>query len=242
MNNLKSWTSGIANNVITIVFCVVLIIVIIGLFSVQEEEGLHGDFSARNGGGKSILAKSDWVELEVYQIDKKMAQKYNLPSGSKGVVVGDIEGNPNVLMKLREGDIITAINNKKIKNLGDFRKTMKSVKAAGGMFCDIKRDGYPMYVTVLGGDPSNVGQAFDFNNARQFSFMEVAPMLESNINIGGIDWDAGIIGKPIEKWIEKHAISDYHACPKCGTMVPKTIRSLGKSISCPNCGTGMISK
>ena len=159
-----------------------------------------------------------------------------------GVVIVDLDGSRDIFMKLREGDVITGINNRKIDNLRDFSKALKYVNPNEGMFLDIQRNGYPMYVSVSGADQASGRRPVDIPNPHPFSMTEIAPILRRDIDVGGMNVEAGIVGKQVENWIEKNFGRGFHVCPNCGTLVPNNMYSNNRRIYCPNCGNRMVSK
>ncbi len=230
------------NNIIPAVIVAVLVLVLFAMFSGKKSDEMEADLDVNGSMRKGVFANNDWFSAEVSQINRYTARKYNIPRGTKGVVIVELDGNRDVMMKLRKGDVITAINSKKIKNLRDFRRASKDVNPTEGMFLDIQRNGYPMYVSVSGAGPPYGGQPYGFQNPHPFTMTEVTPFMGRDINLGGMNVESGIVGKQIEKWVESNFGSGFYACPKCGTLVPDNRYRNKKRISCPNCGTEMSPK
>jgi len=231
-------------NLITVVLAVLMILVLFALFSGPGGYDQDVDFNVSGSMRKGAFVRNEWFSAEISQIDRNVAREYGLSPRTKGVVITDLEGNQDVMMKLRNGDVITAINDIEVKSLRDFRKAMQSVNPTQGMFLDIQRGGHPMYVSVSGGD----GMAFDGNayaywgNPSPFTMTEVAPFMGRDFNMGGINPGAGVLGRPIEKWIASNFGRGYYACPKCGTIIPGKVSAKKGRMSCPNCNTRMVRK
>ena len=231
-------------NLITVVFAVLMILVLFALFSGSGGYDQEVDFSVSGSMNKGAFVRNEWFSAEICQIDRNVARQYGLSPRTKGVVITGLEGNQDVMMKLRNGDVITSINDKEVKSLRDFRKASQSVNPTQGMFLDIQRGGHPMYVAVSGGD----GTAFDGNSnayggnlhPSPFTMTEVAPFMGQNFNAGGINPGAGVLGRPIEKWIASNFGRGYYACPKCGTIIPGKVSAKKGRMSCPNCNTRMV--
>lgn len=195
----------------------------------------------RNG----IRIESDLFSVEVNEINDGLTTKYNLPSNSEGVVITEVEGNEDVRIKLRKGDLITGINRKRIDNLKDFQTASRVFDPNDGLFLDIMRGGYSMYVTIPGINdvPRNSSQTFELQNQDSFQATEIAPILGKNLGTGTVYEEIGIT-KEFQDWIN-NSKGDYFVCMKCGTMVPSNgiqKNTTSKSIFCPNCQNKMILK
>lgn len=225
-------------------FVLVLVVVIFALFSGNSGYGDDTDFDVSGSMRNGAFVHNEWFSAEVCQVNRGIARQYGLPKGTKGVMITDLEGNPEVRMKLRNGDVITAINNQEVNNLRDFRKASRNINPTQGMFMDIQRGGHPMYVSVTGRGGMNYNsQPYPYNvGAHPFTMTEVAPFMGQNYNFGGMNMRAGMLGRPVEKWLEGNFSSGYFACPKCGTLVPGDNRSKKSRVSCPNCNTRMLLK
>ncbi len=229
-------------NILPVIAAVILVLFIFAMFSGNSEDDRDADFKVSGSMKNGVYVNNDWFSAEVSGINRDIARKYNISPKTKGVIVLGLDGNRDVMSKLRKGDVITGINDSEVHNLKDFRKAMKNVNPIEGMFLDIERNGYPMYVSVNGANPASGRQPVDIRNPHPFSMTDVAPFMGRAMQIGGINVESGIVGKQIEKWVERNFGKGFHACPNCGTLVPSNVNSKNKRISCPNCGTHMISK
>ncbi|MBW7995928.1 MAG: hypothetical protein FVQ81_05010 [Candidatus Glassbacteria bacterium] len=224
-------------------FLLVLVIVIFALFSGNSGRSYETDFSVSGSMRNGVFVHNEWFSAEVWQVNREIARRYGLPKGTKGLIITELEGNPEVKLKLRNGDVITAINNHEIKNIRDFRKASRGINPIQGMFLDIQRGGHPMYVSVSGGGRGYDSRPYPYNGGTHpFTMAEVAPFMGRDFNVGGMDLRAGVLGRPIERWIESKFGSGCFACPKCGTLVPGDTPASKGRISCPNCNTRMVRK
>ena len=228
--------------VLPLIAAAILILFIFAMFSGARDDDTEADFNVSGSMKNGVYVNNDLFSAEVSGINKKIAREYNISPKTKGVIIQGIGGNMDVMTKLRKGDVITGINDKEVHNLKDFRKAMKTVNPIEGMFLDIQRNGYPMYVSVSGTGPVSNRQPVDIRNQHPFSMTDIAPFMGRDINIGGLKVKSGLVGKRIEKWIESNSGKGFHACPNCGTLVPSNLYSKNKRIYCPNCGTRMVSK
>lgn len=70
-----------------------------------------------------------WRGLRVGSLSPEQVEQFNLPTGTTGVIVLEVE--PNSLADqagLREGDVINEINRVRIESLSDYRKAIAQVK------------------------------------------------------------------------------------------------------------------
>ncbi len=242
MSDLNSFSTQSKHNILPLIAVALLVLFLFALLSGKRNDDVEADFFFSGGKQNGTYANNNWFAVEVYEVNRDIAREYNISPKTKGVVIVDLDGSRDIFMKMREGDVITGINNKKIVNLKDFRKALQYVNPTEGMFLDIQRNGYPMYISLNGSSLASGRRPVDFQNPHPFTMTEVAPFLGRDINAGGINVESGIVGKQVEKWIESNFGSSLYACPKCGTLVPDNVYSKNKRISCPNCGTHMVSK
>lgn len=86
--------------------------------------------------------------LVVQNISADIARHLSLKD-RRGVIITDIHpGSPAEEADLRPGDIIREINRKPIKNMDDFRETMKKVNAKDGVVMLVKRENVSFYAAI----------------------------------------------------------------------------------------------
>ncbi|MDQ7829341.1 MAG: trypsin-like peptidase domain-containing protein [Armatimonadota bacterium] len=82
------------------------------------------------------------------EIDPQIARAYNLPV-DYGVLVADVPpGGPAAAAGIRPGDIIVAINGRRIENINELRRTLFDYKPGDRVRVEVVRDGRRLTVTV----------------------------------------------------------------------------------------------
>jgi len=238
--NLREWFS--AQFIIPAVFTIILLLSIFAIFS-----GFNSDPSAEleanrinQRGGR--IEQSEWFSVDVVNANSNNARKWDLSSEKQGVIVTDVEGARDVKLKLHKGDVIKGINGKNIKSVRDFRKASRAFDPKAGLFLDIDRYGYPMYVSIPGSDYTSNSQFLQSQTPDSYNIMDVGPAFGSDINIGRFQNPNGALGETIESWINNNFEGKYYTCLNCGTLVPQTNGVKKRNIFCPNCGNRMILK
>ncbi len=80
---------------------------------------------------KKVVGDSSklWPGFVPYAINKEIREKLKLDKKQTGVVVTNITNKtPAAIIGLKSGDVITAVNDKKVKNLREFYRELASVK------------------------------------------------------------------------------------------------------------------
>ena len=242
MSELNSFSEQSMHSVLPVIFVVLLVLFICAMFSGKRSDERDTVHYVNGGIQKGEHITNDWFAVEVSEINRNTAGEYNISSRTKGVVIVDLDGSREIFMKLREGDVITGINNRRIDSLKDFRKVSQNINPTEGVLLDIQRNGFPMYISINNAGTAPDRGPFEFQNPHPFSMTEVAPFLGRDIHVGGINVESGIAGKQIEKWVKSTFGGSLNACPKCGTLIPPNPYPNNRYISCPNCGTKMVSK
>lgn len=112
----------------------ILTIVLLGLFFVAAL--LH------IGAGDA-----EWAGMSVSNVTPARAMEFNIPKEEQGVVVNWCE-DPAYSAGIRGGDLLKAVNNKKVTNLSEFLKVTKITSLDQGVLLDISRNGQPIYITM----------------------------------------------------------------------------------------------
>jgi serine protease Do len=99
-----------------------------------------------------------YMGVGLQNLTPDLASSFGLKD-AKGAVVGDITpGDPGAKAGLKSGDVITAINGKKVEGSDDLTMNVISHQPGETVTLDVVRDGKPMTIPVtLGQRPSGVG-------------------------------------------------------------------------------------
>ena len=242
MGNQISGSKISEQYLLPVIFAIVLLLILYAVFTGDNCNETSELETTRTSMKNGKIVNRDWFSLEVSEINRNTAREYNIPSNTQGIVITEIEGAEDVKMKLQEGDVISGINGKKIRNIRDFRKASRNFNPAEGLFLDINRNSYPIYVTIPGTNSVSNPQFEQYQNQQPFELTEIAPYFGKDIDPGGIQLPDGVISNEIENWINNNFGSDYYACLTCGTLVPHNDMTKNKTISCPNCWQKMVLK
>jgi len=98
----------------------------------------------------SAKKTANWNGLIVKEINKDIAEQFNIVSHDEGVIVIEIEqGSRAEEMGIAVGDIIRAINKQKTLTLAEFETATKKVRLKDGVLFDVNRNGHLMYKTYI---------------------------------------------------------------------------------------------
>jgi hypothetical protein len=90
---------------------------------------------------------AEWGGMSVSNITPARAMEFNIPKDEQGTVINWCE-DPAYSSGVRGGDLLKAINNKKVTSVSQFLKVTKSIDISKGVLLDILRDGQPLYITL----------------------------------------------------------------------------------------------
>jgi len=86
--------------------------------------------------------------LVVQNITPEISKHLNIKD-KKGVIVTDVlPGSPAQNIDIRSGDIIKEINRKPVRNINDFKETMKKANVKEGIVLLIKRENMTFYIVL----------------------------------------------------------------------------------------------
>ena len=157
MNNQNRGEGFSSQFIFSAVLAIILLLFIFAIFSdFNSGSSAELEVSRINQRGGRIV-KSEWFSVDVIDVNSKNAREWGVSPAKQGVIVTDVEGASDVKLKLHQGDVISSINGEKIKNVRDFRKAIRAFDPQGGLFLDIERYGYPMYVSIPGSDVRGPG-------------------------------------------------------------------------------------
>ena len=88
--------------------------------------GLPTELSSNEGGGSQSPENGGKAlqGVQVQNLTPDIAQQLNLPMGTKGVVVVNVDQSSPAAQKLGRGDVIQEVNRKPVNNMSDFRNAL----------------------------------------------------------------------------------------------------------------------
>ena len=87
--------------------------------------------------------------VEVQDMNEQIAQQLGLPKMTAGVVVTNVTvGTPAERAGLMSGDVILQVNNKRIRNIKDFRNAVESANKKKGLLLLINRHGRKEFLGI----------------------------------------------------------------------------------------------
>lgn len=90
---------------------------------------------------------AEWAGMSVSNVSPALAMEFGIPRDEQGIVVNWCE-DPAYSSGVRSGDLLKAVNNSKLKNVGGFLKLTKTIDISKGVLLDILRNGQPIYITL----------------------------------------------------------------------------------------------
>lgn len=120
--------------------------------------------------------EAEWAGMSVSNITPALAMEFGIPKDETGVIVNWCE-DPAYSANVRGGDLVRAVNNKKVKNVSEFLKVTKTLNLQNGVLLDIARNGQPLYITMENklGLHDAIKKAFSSDNAVQAAFANRSP-------------------------------------------------------------------
>ncbi len=97
----------------------------------------------------SMSGQTNEIKLgfAVSTLNDQLAARFNLDPDEQGVVITDINrGSQAFEQGLRVGDLITAVNRKKVKNAAEFRKAISGLSKGDAVFFRVKRGSRSFFV------------------------------------------------------------------------------------------------
>ncbi|MDP0587683.1 MAG: Do family serine endopeptidase [Candidatus Endonucleobacter bathymodioli] len=103
-----------------------------------------------HSGGQSRRKKgpySNRLGVQVSELDNDYRSKLELDESTVGLVVISIMSGVANSIGLRQGDVITDINNARVKNVMEFKEAVKKLPVDHSISMRIVRDGHALYIT-----------------------------------------------------------------------------------------------
>ena len=100
-------------------------------------------------GGEVGAGEIEALGMGVEDLAPELALAYDIPKGIEGVIIAE-SANQAKAAGLLAGDVIRAINNRRVKSVVDFIKGMNTASMKEGIVLDIYRQGLRFQVTMRG--------------------------------------------------------------------------------------------
>jgi serine protease Do len=110
----------------------------------QPKDMTAGSESVKGEGKSAVLAG-----FEVQNLTPEISRQLNLPSGTQGVVVSEVEsGSAAEEAGIRRGDVIVELNRKAVRNTDDFLRLSKSLGKDDSALLLLVRQGRRIFVAI----------------------------------------------------------------------------------------------
>jgi serine protease Do len=86
--------------------------------------------------------------VEVQELTPDIAQQVNVPAGTRGVVVTNVDPSSPAASSLQSGDVIQEINHKPISSVSDYRQAMASIGKGQSVLLLVNHGGITRYSVV----------------------------------------------------------------------------------------------
>ncbi|MCE5195015.1 MAG: DegQ family serine endoprotease [Nitrospiraceae bacterium] len=97
----------------------------------------------------AVAKREALAGLEVADLTKDIAQQLGIKRDEKGVVIEKVAaGSAADEAKLKRGDVIQEIDNKKINNTSDYKKAASNIKSGDTVLLFINRGGHKFYAVI----------------------------------------------------------------------------------------------
>ena len=107
------------------------------------------DMTASSGSVKGEGKSTTLAGLEVRDITSEAARQLNLPRGTKGVLVSQVEvGSAAEEAGVQAGDVIIELNRKPVRNIEDFQRLSKSIGKNDSSLLLIVRQGSRLFIAI----------------------------------------------------------------------------------------------
>jgi len=134
----------------------VVVLVGAGLF-LGRDDGLLHEWERREQVNPMEFT-GRWLGMTVVSCESRTAAQWGVPDSTKGVLVIEIsyqDGWRARYAGVDSGDVITAIEDMKVKNLEGFHRVTSKVDTAGPVMLDVNRGGQAMTLILAGSTQSS---------------------------------------------------------------------------------------
>jgi len=99
--------------------------------------------------GLAEIEEISWIGIDIQPLEVGEAtQEFGVDPNQRGVFVGEVEGIAAIEGGLRPGDVIKRVNNRRIKDIKEFKDLIKNIDPSAGVVLDIVRQERPFYITI----------------------------------------------------------------------------------------------
>lgn len=140
-----------------------------------------------------VAVEGSWIGMDLGELSPNDAADLNLPEGTRGVMVNDVESPPASMVGFQTGDIITAVNGMKTPDMKVFVRATRNQR---GAVTSVIRGDRLLYITVP--PPGYTQNGTKINNGTRNRFAKVAFNTPAEGNVGvitsGSGFDAPVSG------------------------------------------------
>ena len=105
--------------------------------------------SGRAAAEPARIGEISWIGIDIWPIDPDTAvREFGIDPTITGVFAGEVEGIAAIEAGLQPGDVITRVNNMRVKNIEAFKEIIINVDPSKGVVLDVMRQNRPFYITV----------------------------------------------------------------------------------------------
>ena len=119
-------------------------------------------------------------------LDPSLIEAFNLPTDKGAVLVSVLSGSPAEEVGLELGDVVIAIEGRKVNNASDVRNRLGLAPAGSLVSLDYLREGKNRRANLIIGDYKDALQTGQFKES-VLSGMSVGPIPESSDNFGKVE-------------------------------------------------------
>jgi Do/DeqQ family serine protease len=136
-------------------------------------------------------AQYGWIGINMGSLQPQAAKDLNLPNAQGAFVYGIFRGSPADKAGILPGDMITAINEQKLKDSSDLLVAIGNMNPGSTATLDIDRDGTPMNVTLKVGARADQKQLEAEANKvwPGFSVVKITADIRQQLNLGNTTAD-----------------------------------------------------
>ncbi len=116
-----------------------------------EPANIHSLLSKAPTGetGLAGIAEISWIGIDIQPLEAGRATKeFGVDPNQRGVFVGEVEGIAAIEAGLQPGDVIKKVNNRRIRDIEEFKDLIRNIDPSAGVVLDIVRQKRPFYITI----------------------------------------------------------------------------------------------